>query len=179
MAQSNSTLAPPRPAHGSRGQVTPSTAQVQPPAITDFYSRRAARPAACPADATSTATCRAAAGPCDVAESCDGASDACPADEIAPANAVCRPSSDACDTEEVCDGLSIACSADTGLPDEDADGACDMVDLCPIVADPDQLDGDGDELGDACDPCTNAPQVLGPAATSRSVGSALRSATSS
>src|SRR5207249_8103446 len=34
--------------------------------------------------------CRAAVGPCDVAETCTGTSTACPADAIQPAGAVCR-----------------------------------------------------------------------------------------
>lgn len=35
--------------------------------------------------------------------------------------------------------------------DTDEDGVCDPVDLCPYVADPEQLDLDQDGLGDACD----------------------------
>jgi hypothetical protein len=33
---------------------------------------------------------------------------------------------------------------------------CDADDDCPLVADPDQADADGDGIGDACDPCTGA-----------------------
>lgn len=36
-------------------------------------------------------------------------------------------------------------------PDTDADGVADDVDNCPLVANPDQRDTDGDGLGDACD----------------------------
>lgn len=35
--------------------------------------------------------------------------------------------------------------------DSDADGIVDSLDLCPSVADPLQLDNDGDSLGDPCD----------------------------
>ena len=35
--------------------------------------------------------------------------------------------------------------------DADGDGHCDWADVCPLVADPDQADTDGDGLGDACD----------------------------
>jgi hypothetical protein len=36
-------------------------------------------------------TCRASAGVCDVAESCDGVNDDCPADGFQPSSTVCRP----------------------------------------------------------------------------------------
>jgi hypothetical protein len=100
-------------------------------------------------------TCRASAGACDVAESCDGAADACPADAFAASGTPCRPAAGDCDVAEVCSGAAPACPADTGLPDGDADGVCDAQDLCPDAADPMQLDGDGDGIGDACDPCTS------------------------
>lgn len=34
--------------------------------------------------------------------------------------------------------------------DTDGDGVCDDADNCPLVANPDQLDGNGDDIGDAC-----------------------------
>jgi hypothetical protein len=37
-------------------------------------------------------------------------------------------------------------------PDADGDGIADSADNCPDVANPDQLDGDGDGIGSACDP---------------------------
>lgn len=36
--------------------------------------------------------------------------------------------------------------------DSDGDGVCDNVDNCPLVANANQLDTDGDGMGDACDP---------------------------
>ncbi|MBL8788393.1 MAG: hypothetical protein JNJ59_26095, partial [Deltaproteobacteria bacterium] len=68
---------------------------------------------------------------------------------------------------EICDGLDNDCSgqtdegfvdtdrdqkADCVDPDDDGDGIDDATDVCPLIADPDQGDGDGDDLGDACDP---------------------------
>jgi len=38
------------------------------------------------------------------------------------------------------------------LADEDGDGLTNDIDNCPLVANPDQLDGNGDGIGDACEP---------------------------
>jgi beta propeller repeat protein len=43
------------------------------------------------------------------------------------------------------------CAAQGG--DGDGDGACDAVDNCPSVVNPDQADADADGVGDACDNC--------------------------
>ncbi|MBA3394189.1 MAG: thrombospondin type 3 repeat-containing protein [Deltaproteobacteria bacterium] len=56
----------------------------------------------------------------------------------------------------------FGCNAVFGLgptlgPDGDGDGALDGADNCAVVPNPDQRDGDGDALGDACDPC-DGPQ---------------------
>ncbi|MGB0589739.1 MAG: lamin tail domain-containing protein [Myxococcota bacterium] len=47
------------------------------------------------------------------------------------------------------DGCEATC---TSSPDLDSDGVPDAVDGCPAVADPLQVDTDGDGLGDVCDP---------------------------
>ena len=39
--------------------------------------------------------------------------------------------------------------------DSDMDGICSSADNCPNTPNPSQTDGDGDGLGDACDPCTD------------------------
>jgi hypothetical protein len=41
--------------------------------------------------------------------------------------------------------------------DTDGDGVGNACDLCPGAADPDQQDGDGDGFGDACDVCAAVP----------------------
>ncbi len=63
------------------------------------------------------------------------------------------------DPEVACDGLDDNCdgTVDEAFPDGcvndpdyDADGIADASDVCPSVADPAQVDGDGDGIGDLC-----------------------------
>src|SRR5437667_6772026 len=58
------------------------------------------------------AVCRAAAGPCDVAETCTGASPTCPADAFLPSSTVCRAAAGECDLAENCPGNGPNCPAD-------------------------------------------------------------------
>ncbi|MBN2573982.1 MAG: hypothetical protein JXP73_05395 [Deltaproteobacteria bacterium] len=78
--------------------------------------------------------CRAAAGPCDVAESCDGVSADCPADEMAAAATVCRAAAGDCDIAETCSGTSVDCPADgfrqAGVICRAAAGLCDVAESC-------------------------------------------------
>ncbi|MDF1545191.1 MAG: C25 family cysteine peptidase, partial [bacterium] len=46
----------------------------------------------------------------------------------------------------------------SGLNDTDADGVCDIFDNCSAVANDNQLDADGDMIGDVCDTCPNDPE---------------------
>ena len=62
------------------------------------------------------AVCRAAAGDCDVAETCDGSSPACPADGFSTGNE-CRASAGICDVAESCTGSS-ACVPGGCVPAE-------------------------------------------------------------
>ena len=79
--------------------------------------QRTVRPTAVAAAST---VCRPSAGVCDVAETCDGARGACPAD--AKSTAVCRRPAGVCDVAESCDGVNDTCPADAfaaahhGLP---------------------------------------------------------------
>jgi beta-glucosidase len=60
-------------------------------------------------------TCRATGSGCDVAETCDGASPDCPADEVLPAGTLCRPLREICDVAESCNGFSGSCPGDGSL----------------------------------------------------------------
>ena len=49
-----------------------------------------------------------------------------------------------------------------GDPDSDGDGVPDASDNCPDIANPDQLDGDDDDVGDVCDDCPADPDKTDP-----------------
>ena len=81
--------------------------------------------------------CRPPAGPCDIAEVCDGLHPTCPLDEFVESDIACRLAVDACDVAEFCDGNSAICPADSFAPagtpcrDEDScDGAGGCFSLC-------------------------------------------------
>jgi hypothetical protein len=88
---------------------------------------------ACPTTPVAAATvCRASAGACDLAESCDGTSTSCPADGLASTATVCRASTASCDPAEHCDGTSTTCptdvtmcTADSGARDAGTDAGVD------------------------------------------------------
>ncbi len=58
----------------------------------------------------------------------------------------------------------IFCRGVTGMLDVDADTVLDLVDLCPTIHDPEQLDADGDGVGDECDNCRDVrnPRIVSP-----------------
>src|SRR5205814_5758766 len=64
----------------------------------------------------SGAVCRAAAGPCDVAETCNGNNANCPTDKFLSSGTVCRASAGPCDVAEQCTGSSVSCPADAVPP---------------------------------------------------------------
>jgi hypothetical protein len=68
-----------------------------------------------------------------VAESCDGSSDACPADTLQSNGTVCRSSAGVCDVAETCNGTSTTCPTDVTAPDGtscDDSNACTTGDSC-------------------------------------------------
>ena len=91
--------------------------------------------------------CRPAVGPCDEPESCDGASEACPADGFKPSSEPCREAATACDAAELCTGASPQCPEDRFRPVGDS---CD--------------DGNDCTHGDVCDGrggCAGVPGLEG------------------
>jgi cysteine-rich repeat protein len=80
--------------------------------------------------ATSTQTCRTAAGGCDAPETCSGSSATCGPDLRRPSTFVCRPAvSDQCDVAETCNGTSATCPDDelAGCTDPDGEGCLTAV----------------------------------------------------
>src|SRR4029077_1652167 len=74
----------------------------------DGYSTACQHPAG-----NAGATCRAAAGSCDVAETCSGSNPTCPADVFQGSKVQCRASAGACDVAESCTGSGPTCPADS------------------------------------------------------------------
>jgi hypothetical protein len=60
----------------------------------------------------------------------------------------------------MCTGSSTSCPSDGGGDDGDGDGVIDDVDNCAGVPNASQADADNDDVGDACDPCTNVVPVI-------------------
>jgi len=75
---------------------------------------------------TATTECRASAGECDVAESCDGQSADCPVDGFRPLSTACSDQDQNLCTAEHCDGAG-ACVAN---PPADVSCAPDLPDVC-------------------------------------------------
>jgi hypothetical protein len=84
---------------------------------------------------------------CDGAETCHLTQGCLPGTPVVDGTPC--PDGDVCNGNETCQ--SSSCAAGTPLPDADGDEVCDLIDLCPSVVDPDQLDTDDDGHGDACD----------------------------
>jgi subtilisin family serine protease len=80
------------------------------------------------------ATCRAASGICDVAETCSGTATACPADGYAGTTKTCRDSTGVCDPAEVCLGTGASCPANTfsssATTCRTSTGVCDPAETC-------------------------------------------------
>src|SRR5438477_33488 len=78
------------------------------------------------------AVCRAAAGECDVAETCDGSSTACPPDVFKASGTACTADTNPC-TLDQCDGASPTCqhpAGNTGAVCRAAAGECDVAETC-------------------------------------------------
>jgi len=82
----------------------------------------------------SGSVCRPSAGICDVQETCNGSSAACPGNGFQLSTLVCRPSTGVCDPAENCTGSAAACPGNTILPSttvcRPSAGICDVAENC-------------------------------------------------
>ena len=82
----------------------------------------------------SGSVCREAAGTCDVAEVCDGASSACPDDVVVPSGVGCRAAAGVCDVAEQCNGSDPRCPVDlhvaSGTVCRPGTDLCDPAESC-------------------------------------------------
>jgi MYXO-CTERM domain-containing protein len=93
---------------------------------------------------------------CDDGDACSLES-SCMDGACEPNSVVLCPDEDACYEASNCEVGTGLClpqerKADESGCDDDEDGVPNASDLCPEDADSEQLDNDGDELGDVCDP---------------------------
>jgi hypothetical protein len=70
-----------------------------------------------------------------------------------------KPDGTSCDDGDPC-STGDSCSAGSCqgvIADEDNDGVCDVLDVCPQISDPDQPDANGNGVGDSCECTAPAP----------------------
>src|SRR5947207_902496 len=111
--------------------------------------------------ASSTNTCRAAAGDCDLPETCTGSSATCPADGPRKASGTaCTDDGNAC-TLDQCNGTSTSCqhpAGNGGAVCRAAAGECDLPETCTGSSTTCPADGPRKASGTACtddgNPCT-------------------------
>ena len=87
--------------------------------------------------------CRPIAGPCDVAETCDGITPGCPVDALLGPAVQCRAAVGPCDLAETCSGSSAACPADAKSTAvcRVAAGPCDVAETCDGISNVCPADG--------------------------------------
>src|SRR5213595_444357 len=102
------------------------------PCTTGVCDGTAGAPACTHPAGNAGAACRAAAGECDVAETCDGSSTACPTDFFKASGTTCTDDGNPC-TTDVCNGTSATCTHPAGNPGavcRAAAGECDAAETC-------------------------------------------------
>src|SRR5213593_1963959 len=102
------------------------------PCTSDVCDGTAGAPACTHPAGNAGAACRAAAGECDVAETCTGTSTTCPADAKQPAGTACTADTNPC-TLDQCDGSTNTCThpaGNAGTVCRAAAGECDLAESC-------------------------------------------------
>src|SRR5437773_1165539 len=102
------------------------------PCTTDVCDGTAGAPACTHPAGNAGAACRAAAGDCDVAETCTGTSTTCPTNAFKANGTACTDDGNVC-TRDICNGASATCThpaGNAGTVCRAAAGPCDAAETC-------------------------------------------------
>jgi len=127
---------------------------------------------------TSTTSCRASAGVCDVQENCTGASYACGADTKMSASYQCRGQTGPCDNPSNCDGTNNACPPNNNRTGEKGNPSCGLCMGCFGTSATCQLIGSGNDNFNECnaswDTCDSSCTRSGPGPNCNGAGACGR-----
>src|SRR5207247_7975754 len=165
IAASPGTYCPPNTVKAARtGRTDDSN-----PCTTDVCNGSVVAPACQHPAGNAGATCRAAAGACDVAETCTGTSTTCPTNMIKANGTPCPDDSNPC-TNDVCNGTDTTChhpNWPAGTSCENSDNVictadlCNGVGVCIHTSQDARCDDENDCTIDSCNPLMAPPDGTG------------------